>query len=109
MDVDARAGDWDAVNASLDYLYWLLVEKDVSEGEALTGFLSQLSEFHLRGVTEDAFGQQAHHYQQAYKITYQALKISEKSMDLDDRRIIDLTYSLVKQNLPSIGSRRTGR
>lgn len=97
MDVDARAGDWDAVNASLDYLYWLLVEKDVSEGEALTGFLSQLSEFHLRGVTEDAFGQQAHHYQQAYKITYQALKISEKSMDLDDRRIIDLTYSLVKQ------------
>lgn len=69
----------------------------MSEGEALIDNLIRLSEFHLRGVAEDAVEQQAHHYQQAARITYQALSLSEELLGLRDQRVIDLNYSLVKQ------------
>jgi len=97
MDIDARAGDWETVNGSIEYLYWLLMEKNVSEGEALIDNLIQLSEFHLRGVLGDTADQQAHHYQQASKFTYQALAISKESLGVHAPRVIDLNYSLVKQ------------
>jgi len=97
MDIDTRGGDWEAVNGSIDYLSWLLVGKNVSEGEALIDNLIRLSEFHLRGVVEDAEDIQAHHYRQASKITYHALTISKKFLGIDDPRLLDLHYSLVKQ------------
>ena len=97
MDIDARGGDWESVNGSMEYLYWLLVEKNVGEGEVLIDNLIRLSEFHLRGVGGDAVDQQAHHYQQAAKITYRALRFSEESIAPHDKRVIDLNYSLVKQ------------
>ena len=97
MEIDERAGDWDTVNESMDYLYWLLIEKNVSQGEALINSLIRLSEFHLRGVVGDTADLQAHHYQQAYKITYQALTISEESFGQYGPQLIDLHYSLVKQ------------
>ena len=61
MDIDERAGDWETINESMEYLYWLLIEKSVSEGEALINSLIQLSEFHLRGVVGDTADLQAHH------------------------------------------------
>jgi hypothetical protein len=97
MEIDERAGDWETVNESMDYLYWLLIEKNVSQGEALINSLTRLSEFHLRGVVSDTADLQAHHYQQAYKITYQALTISEESFGPYGPQLIDLHYSLVKQ------------
>lgn len=97
METDERAGDWETINESLDYLYWLLIEKNVSEGEALINSLIRLSEFHLRGVVGDTADLQAHHYQQAFKITYQALTISEESFGPHGPHLIDLHYSLVKQ------------
>ena len=97
MEIDERAGDWETVNESMDYLYWLLIEKNVSEGEALINSLIRLTEFHLRGVVGDTADLQAHHYQQAYKITYQALTISEESFGPYGPQLIDLHYSLVKQ------------
>ncbi|PCI74172.1 MAG: hypothetical protein COB20_15430, partial [SAR86 cluster bacterium] len=97
MEVDARAGDWETVNESMDYLYWLLIGKNVSEGEALVNSLIRLSEFHLRGVVGDTANLQAHHYQQAFKITYQALMVSEEFLGPDGPHLIDLHYSLVKQ------------
>jgi len=97
MDIDARAGDWKTVNESMDYLYWLLMGKNVSEGEALVDNLIRLSEFHLRGVVSDAADQQVHHYQQASKITYQALTISKESLGNHGPHLVDLHYSLVKQ------------
>ena len=97
MGIDERAGDWETVNESMDYLYWLLIEKNVSEGEALINSLIRLTEFHLRGVVGDTADLQAHHYQQAYKITYQALTISEESFGPYGPQLIDLHYSLVKQ------------
>lgn len=97
MHIDARAGEWETVNESIDYLHWLLVVKNVSEGEALIDNLIRLSEFHLRGVVSDAVNLQAHHYQQASKITYEALRISEESLGIHDPRVVDLHYSLVKQ------------
>ena len=98
MEIDERAGDWETVNESMDYLYWLLIEKNVSQGEALINSLTRLSEFHLRGVVSDTADLQAHHYQQAYKITYQALTISEESFGPYGPQLIDLHYSLVKQS-----------
>lgn len=97
METDERAGDWETVNESIDYLYWLLIEKNVSEGEALINSLIRLSEFHLRGVVGDTAALQAHHYQQAFKITYQALTISEELSGPHGHHLIDLHYSLVKQ------------
>lgn len=97
MDIDAHAGDWKTVNESIDYVYWLLMGKNVSEGEELIDNLIWLSEFHLRGVVSDAADQQAHHYQQASKITYQALRIGEVSLGPHDPLLVDLHYSLVKQ------------
>lgn len=97
MEIDARAGDWETVNESMEYLYWLLMGKNVSEGEALINSLIRLSEFHLQGVVDDAADLQAHHYQQASKITYQALAISEKSLGIHGPHLVDLHYSLVKQ------------
>jgi len=98
MEIDERAGDWETVNESLEYLYWLLIEKNVSEGEALINSLIRLSEFHLRGVVGDTADLQAHHYQQAYKITHQALRISKESFGAQGPHLIDLHYSLVKQS-----------
>ena len=97
MEIDERAGDWKTVNESMDYLYWLLIDKSVSEGESLIKSLIRLSEFHLRGVLGDTADLQAHHYQQAYKITFQALTISEESFGAYGPQLIDLHYSLVKQ------------
>ena len=97
MEIDERAGDWKTVNESMDYLYWLLIDKSVSEGESLIKSLIRLSEFHLRGVLGDTADLQAHHYQQAYKITFQALTISEESFGAYGPQLIDLHYSLLKQ------------
>ena len=97
MDADARSGDWETVNDSMDYLYWLLLGKIVSEGGELVDNLIRLSEFHLRGVINDTENLQAYHYQQASKITYQALAISEEFLQADDPRLVELHYSLIKQ------------
>ena len=70
MEIDERAGDWETVNESMDYLYWLLIEKNVSQGEALINSLTRLSEFHLRGVVSDTADLQAHHYQQALSLIH---------------------------------------
>ena len=97
MDMAALMGDWETVNASISYLEWLLIEKNVTEGDDLIQYLVKLSEFHLRGVNEDILDRQAFHYQQASKYTYQALSIGKIFWGFTDLRLINLHYGLVKQ------------
>ena len=97
MDIAVLMGDWETVNASISYLEWLLIEKNVTEGDVLIQYLVKLSEFHLKGVNEDILDRQAFHYQQASKYTYQALSIGQFFWGSKDFRLIDLYYGLLKQ------------
>lgn len=98
MEIDRLAGDWGAVNESIDYLHWLLLKKNVIEGEILVDSLIRLAETHLQGVTNDAADQQARHYRQAFEMTYEALRIGEEFWEKSEPRRVNLYYSLVKQN-----------
>ena len=97
MEIDSLAGDWDSVNASLENLYWLVMNKNVSRGDELIGHLMRLTEFHLIGVMEDSEDLRAHHYQQASKLSYQSLEIGKRLWEPQDRRLLKLHYSLIKQ------------
>ena len=97
MEIDSRAGDWDSVNASLENLYWLVMNKNVSRGDELIDHLMRLTEFHLMGVMDDSEELRAHHYQQASKISYQSLEIGKRLWEPQDRRLLKLYYSLIKQ------------
>ena len=97
MEIDSRAGDWDSVNASLQNLYWLVMNKNVSRGDELIDHLMRLTEFHLKGVADDSEDLRAHHYQQASKISYQSLEIGKRLWEPQDRRLLKLHYSLIKQ------------
>ena len=97
MEIDSRAGDWDSVNASLENLYWLVMNKNVSRGDELIDHLMRLTEFHLAGVMDDSEELRAHHYQQASKISYQSLEIGKRLWEPQDRRLLKLHYSLIKQ------------
>jgi tetratricopeptide (TPR) repeat protein len=94
---DATIGDWTAVNNSLNYLYWLLVEKQVVSGESIIDNLLQLSEFHLWAVASDAVEEQPGHYRKAEELTVRALKLSESFWGRFDSRRFDLYYNLIKQ------------
>jgi len=50
MGIDSISGDWDSVNASLENLYWLVMNKNVSKGDELIDHLVRLTQFHLMGV-----------------------------------------------------------
>jgi hypothetical protein len=97
MGYDATIDDWDAVNDSLNYLYWLLVEKQVVSGESIIDNLLQLSEFHLRAVANDAEEEQPGHYRKAEELTFLALQHSENFWGRSDPRRFDLYYNLLKQ------------
>ena len=97
MEIDSRFDDWDSVNTSLDNLYWLVMNKNVGSGDELIEHLARLTEFHLRGVRGDKEDRQADHYQQASKIAYQSLEIGKRLWEPDDRRLLKLYYSLIKQ------------
>ena len=97
MEIDSRIGDWDSVNASLENLYWLVMNKNVSRGDELINHLMRLTEFHLKGVMDDSEDLEAYHYQQASKISYQSLAIGQRLWKPQDRRLLQLHYSLIKQ------------
>ena len=97
MEIDSRVGDWDSVNASLENLYWLVMNKNVSRGDELIDNLMRLTEFHLMGVMDDREELRAYHYQQASKISYQSLEIGKRLWEPRDRRLLILYYSLIKQ------------
>lgn len=97
MEHDAFVGNWVAVDQSLDYLFWLLLETQAGAEESIIDNLIRLSEFHLLGVAGDVLQQQANHYRKAETLTFLALKLSENVWKLSDSRRLDLYYSLVKQ------------
>lgn len=97
MDYDATIGNWIAVNNSLNYLNWLLIEKQVVSGESIIDNLLRLSEFHLRAVANDAAQEQAGHYRKAEELTFLALRLSKNIWGASDPRRFDLYYSLAKQ------------
>ena len=97
MEVDSISGDWDSVNASLENLYWLVMNKNVSRGDELIDHLVRLTQFHLMGVMDDSEDLRAHHYQQASKISYQSLEIGRRLWKPQDRRLLQLYYGLIKQ------------
>lgn len=97
MEYDATIGNWIAVNNSLNYLYWLLVEKQVVSGEAIIDNLLRLSEFHLRAVANDAEQEQARHYKKAEELTFLTLKLSANIWGPSDSRRFALYYSLANQ------------
>ena len=97
MQIDASSGNWDLVNVSLDNLYWLVMNKKVSKGDDLIENLVLLTEFHLIGVLYDKPEMQAHHYQEASKIAYQALEIGKRLWGSHDSRLLHLYYGLIKQ------------
>lgn len=92
-----HVGDWDAVNTALDYMHWLLIDKQVSSDAEIVEQMIRLSEFHLLSVAGDAVQQQANHYRQASELLYFALNVSEYVWGRYDPRRIDLHYSLAKQ------------
>ena len=97
MEIDSISGDWDSVNASLENLYWLVMNKNVSRGDELIDHLVRLTQFHLMGVMDDSEDLRAHHYQQASKISYQSLEIGRRLWKPQDRRLLQLYYGLIKQ------------
>jgi len=97
MKNDSMAGNWTAVNTSLDYVYWLVREKQRDDEQALIANLIQLSELHLFGVAGDSMEEQAGHYRKAQELTFLALKLSENIWGRSDSRRLDLYYSLIKQ------------
>ncbi len=96
MEVDVRAGQWREINESLHYVHWLLMEKQISQGEELVDSLLKLSEIHLHGVAGDIESRQAGHYREAAALVYQALEISRLVWGERDPRRIDLYYGLIK-------------
>ena len=97
IDLAVFTGDWETVNSTISYLEWLLIEKNVTEADALIQHLTRLSELHLKGVKEDVLERRAFHYQQASKYIYQALSVGKRFWGPRDVRLINLYYSLVKQ------------
>jgi len=97
IENDINIGNWAVVNESLDYLYWLLLEKRAVSEETIVDNLIRLSEFHLLGVADDVESQQAGHFRKAEELTYLALEISEFYWGPSDLRRVDLYYSLIKQ------------
>ncbi|GAB5501041.1 MAG: hypothetical protein PsegKO_33520 [Pseudohongiellaceae bacterium] len=97
LDSLMHAGDWGAVNMALDYLYWLVVNRQASEKEQRIAQMIRLSEFHLLSVAGDIVEQQSRHYRRAAELIYLALNTSEEVWGRHDPRRIDLHYSLVKQ------------
>lgn len=96
LDSLVHVGDWDAVNSALDYVHWLLTEKQVSSETEIVEQMIRLSEFHLLSVAGDAVEEQANHYRRASELLYRALSVSEYVWGRHDPRRIDLHYSLAK-------------
>lgn len=93
---DSATGDWSRVNQSMNHLSWLLLDKQVSDGEPLIEYLIQLSEHHLLSVARDDAQQQANHFLQAEKMLSMAIQVSEDFWGPADLRLTDLYYSRIK-------------
>lgn len=94
---DTTASGWSRANQSMNHLSWLLLDKQVSDGEPLIEYLIQLSEYHLLGVAGDDAQQQANHFLQAEKMLSMAIQVSEDLWGPADLRLTDLYYSRIKQ------------
>ncbi len=97
IEYDARRGDWESVNESIDHVYWLLTEKSGGYGGELIEYLAQLSEVHLQAIAGDVAANRADHYREAAEAIYLAVSISEQLWGENDMRRVGLYYSLVKQ------------
>ncbi|MDA0896403.1 MAG: hypothetical protein O3A71_06225 [Proteobacteria bacterium] len=97
INYDKRAGVWSRANRSMNHLSWLLLDKQVIDGELLIEYLIQLNEYHLLGLARDAAQQQANHFLQAEKMLSMDIQVSEDLWGPADFRLTDLYYSRIKQ------------
>ncbi len=97
LESQIRADNWAAANASLDHVYWLLLEKRVNTEVSVVDNLLRMSAYHLLAVSADDPGEQADHYREAEDLTYMALRLSEAAWGPSDPRRIPIYYSLIKQ------------
>ncbi len=103
-----RAQNWVGVTESLDYLYWLLVEKQVGDETELIDNLLRLSDLHLLAIAGDA-QRRADHFRESEQLIFIAQELSDVLPGETLSSRLSLYYRLIKQfYLQSIAVERGG-
>ncbi|NQV71418.1 MAG: hypothetical protein HQ498_15450 [Pseudohongiella sp.] len=93
----ANQGDWDKARQQMEHLLWLYQTKQLDFNENLISRLLQLSNFHLRAITEDAEAWQAYHFRHVTEIKWMTLGLAERVWGKSDPRMVPVLYSQVTQ------------
>ena len=102
-------GDWESAREMLEHILWLHRTKTRYIDDALLDNLMDLTEFHLRGISEDFTENQTYHFRRATAANWLAVAAAERIWGRTDPRLTPMLYSLVKQyHLQAVAVRRGG-
>lgn len=97
VENDARRGNWEDANATLEHLYWLYINEYRGIDDRVIQHLVRLGNYHLEAVALDTPERQAYHFRNAEQISAVALRAARLLWGSGDVRLAPLQYSLVKQ------------
>lgn len=109
----ANSGNWEDARQQLEYLYWLHTKKSKYVTLQLLNDFNQLSDLHLRGISEDFLEHQAFHFKRAANINWMSLAIAQALWGEQDPRLVPVIYRVINQlnleriavNVPGLLSR----
>ena len=103
-------GDWESSRELLEHLLWLHRTKSTQIDSPLLNDLMELSQFHLRGISEDLPAFQGYHFRRASAANWLAVAAAERIWGRTDRRLVPMLYGLLHQyRLQAIAVEEGGR
>ncbi len=103
-------GDWQSSRELLEHLLWLHRTKSTQIDSPLLSDLMELSQFHLRGISEDLPAFQSYHFRRASAANWLAVAAAERIWGRTDRRLVPMLYGLLYQyRLQAIAVEEGGR
>ncbi len=90
-------GDWESSRELLEHLLWLHRTKTRQIDAPLLTDLMELSQFHIRGISEDNTAFQAYHFRRASAANWLAVAAGERIWGRTDKRLVPMLHSLLHQ------------
>jgi hypothetical protein len=93
----ASQGNWEDARAQLDHLFYLYTKKQKFVTQEMISGFGQLSDIHLRAISEDSNEYQGFHFSRAATGNWLALAIGEALWGKEDPRLVPLIYEVMNQ------------
>lgn len=92
LELQSRAGDWQRINDTLQYLSWLYQRDESLPAESRLAGLKSVGAWHLRALEQDERVREAHHLVRLSHLEDKAATLAEEQLGAESEALVPYLY-----------------